>query len=226
MDLMHRITGTPWMLWSAVAGACTVVAFATYVLLVLRHRINAPVFTTQINKLLLAENVPRAVKLCSVVPGTWMARLCLFMLGLELPAKGQVRDQQGGGYRDATEPRDFAAELRRRVDDELQVVCGGVKRRALVTLVPMLAALGLGAVALYLYFTTAYGGAEDLTGWPFLVVVAPLLGTWWSAQFWRKDTRGLEELVRTVLPALRPQEEMDERRREAAAAARRISPGH
>lgn len=221
---MQEILHTPWMAWTAAAGVVTGVALAAALLGAWR-RINTEAFITQIKKLVVANNPARAVRLCNAVPGTRAARLTLTILGLELPARGGAPDQDARGYREGAPTPDFAEALRLRVEAERAALQREVHWLYGVVLALMAAALATGVVALSTYLRTGYLGLHTIHYWPFIVTLVPLLGLALTIRTWRLEHRGLGLVQRTLLPLLRPAEEMDDERREAAAKARAIYPG-
>jgi len=210
------------------SGLFTALGLVIHVLLIFRH-INVEAFCAQIKKLLMADNAPRAVKLCSVAPRSAVAQLTLALLGLEIPSKGQSPDHQEGGYRDGAAVPDFGAEARARVDAEVKAMQRSRRKKVLLALGAMLVGLILGAVAVFSFLLTApdpdaVPGNAPPAAVPYAVAAAPLLGAFLVVKFWFKWSKGLETTVETLLPLLRPAEEMSASAREAAAKARKLHP--
>jgi hypothetical protein len=221
MDL-QQLFDTPWMLWALVASAVTV---AAYVVSFMGTRsVSADIFTTQINKLLRAHNPARAVRLCKAVVKTRLARLTLFMLGQEIPARSSAPGDAARGYREAAGAPDFAEVLRARVSEEQARLRRTAHRLHALALVLMLAALATSVVALT-HYLVGITPQHVLQWWPFVVTVASLLGVLRLVFNWRKELAALELTVSVVLPLLQPAEEMDEDWKEAAAKARKSLDG-
>lgn len=226
---MVEFSLSPWLMVAIVSGLFTALGLVIHVLLLFRH-LNVEAFCAQIKKLLIADNAPRAVKLCSVAPKTAVVRLTLALLGLEIPSKGQSPDPQQGGYRDGAAVPDFGAEARARVDAEVRAMRRVRWRIVLLALGAFLVGLALGAVAVFSFMLTAPAagaspGNAPLAAVPYAVAGAPLLGAFLVVKFWFKWSKDLETTVETLLPLLQPAEEMSASAREAAAKARKLHPG-
>jgi hypothetical protein len=203
-----------------VAAACVPLAVmaAGLVLLLFRHNLNATMLMQHVKKLIDAGNTERAIKLCLAAdcPAT---TLCFYLLGLEESGSVLVRSEHEGGYRDAgAKEVPFADRVAALADRELRELQRSKLRR------PGLAAV-IGGLLGFLLGLAAWLIAFPPTGWqPSWIDAVPLvglLGALWGLQVWRRISAGLRHVVATLLPLLRPVEEMDEEARAAAARARR-----
>ncbi|MBM4371290.1 MAG: MotA/TolQ/ExbB proton channel family protein [Deltaproteobacteria bacterium] len=96
MDYIREafVDGWPWMhmilLVSVVALA---VVIERFIFLFFRYNINAQAFMAQIQKLVMANNIDRAIKLCNAAPSAALARV--IKAGLTRANKGEVEIQNG-----------------------------------------------------------------------------------------------------------------------------------
>jgi len=88
------VDGFPWMhmilLVSVVALA---VIIERFIFLFFRYNINAQAFMAQIQKLVMANNIDRAIKLCNAAPSAALARV--IKSGLTRANKGEIEIQNG-----------------------------------------------------------------------------------------------------------------------------------
>ena len=88
------VDGFPWMhailLVSVLALA---VVIERFIFLFFRYNINAQAFMAQIQKLVMANNIDRAIKLCNAAPSAALARV--IKSGLTRANKGEIEIQNG-----------------------------------------------------------------------------------------------------------------------------------
>lgn len=86
------VDGFPWMhLILLVSVVALAVVIERFIFLFFRYNINAQAFMAQIQKLVMANNIDRAIKLCNAAPSAALARV--IKAGLTRANKGDVEIQ-------------------------------------------------------------------------------------------------------------------------------------
>lgn len=86
------VTGWPWMHMILVVSIITLaVAIERFIFLFFRYNINAQAFMAQVQKLVMANNIDRAIKLCNAAPSAALAKVV--KAGLTRANKGEVEIQ-------------------------------------------------------------------------------------------------------------------------------------
>jgi biopolymer transport protein ExbB len=84
--------GWPWMHMILLTSVVTMaVMIERFIFLFFRYNINAPAFMAQIQKLVMANNIDRAIKLCNAAPSAALAKV--IKAGLTRANKGEVEIQ-------------------------------------------------------------------------------------------------------------------------------------
>lgn len=112
---------TLFLLWLTVTLlAAPVLLYGTWLFMTL-GALDAPMFLTQIRKLLSANNRQRAIKLCMAAPDLPVLRLARHALELRLPPSPPVGDSIGG-YRDSVGGQPLDSRAREAL--QIQAVTG------------------------------------------------------------------------------------------------------
>jgi hypothetical protein len=196
------------------------VMLAGLLVLVFRCHVNAVAVAELIKRLLLARNMDRAIKLCLAadVPAT---TLILYLMGTQEPAEvlEQGQEAEQAGYRDA------AASVRqvpftervaaRAARGARELVRSKVRPWGLAAVIGGLAAFSCGLAA-WLVAAPPIGWRVN---WLAAGTLAGLLGAVHGVRTWRRTKAGLHHLAATVVPLLRPVEQMEKGELAAAAKA-------
>lgn len=203
-----------------VAALPSAAMAAGLVVLMFRRNINARMLMEMVKRLLVAGSADRAVKLCNAAdcPAT---TLCFYLLGLEEPATVlEQREQEGGGYRDAgAQVREvpFAERVAALADREARsLLRSQVRGWGLAATIGGLLAFLLGLAAWLVAFPPTGWRPSWIDGVPLV----GLLGAVHGLRVWRRVNAGVLRVAATLVPLLRPVEQMSDVALAAAEQAR------
>jgi hypothetical protein len=207
-----------YLIVAAVVG----LAFMTagLVVLLFRRDINFAAFAQTVKRLIDAGKADRALKLCSVVDCP-ASTLTYYLLGIEEPAELLEQDEErpAAGYRDAAvavRQVPFGERVTALVDREIDLLKRKHLRHGLAAVTGGLVAFHFGLAAALITIKTP----RPLSWVEYAVALGGLLGAVLGARTWHRINAGLRSIALTIVPLLRPVEEMDKQARAVAARAR------
>jgi hypothetical protein len=217
-----------YLILAAVVGLALMTAGLA--VLLFRRDVNFEAFARTMKKLIDVGNVDRALKLCRAV-NCPASTLTYYLLGLEEPAEvmEQEKERQSAGYRDAAvavRQVPFGERVAMLAEREVDFLRRKHRRHGLAAVVGGLVAFLLGLAAALITIKAP----RQLSWVEYAIAVIGLLGAALGARTWHRINAGLRDIAATIVPMLRPVEEMDKQARAEAARAReahsqRLNPG-